>query len=188
MKRENFEITCQWLEREAGDALLSVTELHDRMVEVCGSADSVYSVKWLKQLLMDKYGDHVFFATVEGKNDVICFKDMASYIINAKWYQEREEKIEDESRRLVLAAAKLLKDDIRRKRYDTGVYPEAEDVGNIVEGKGWLPPLLGYFLQELLTDEVKQVSVGQCIVQAAKSQAVIPPLLLGLGVAFKISF
>lgn len=51
---------------------------------------------------------------------------MASYIINAKWYQEREEKIEDESRRLVLAAAKLLKDDIRRRRYDTGVYPEAE--------------------------------------------------------------
>ena len=161
MKRENFEIACQWLEREAGDALHSVTELHDRMVKACGSADSVYSVKWLKQLLLDKYGDHVFFATVEGKNDVVCFKDMASYIINAKWYQEREEKIEDESKRLVLAAAKLLKDDIRRKRYDTGVYPEAHDVGNIVEGKDWLPPLLGYFLQELLLDEEKQVSVGQ---------------------------
>jgi hypothetical protein len=64
----------------------------------------------------------------------------------------------------------------------------SRNFGNIVEGKGCFPPLLGYFLQELLTDETKQVSVGQCIVQAAKSQAVIPPLLLGLGVAFKISF
>ena len=49
-------------------------------------------------------------------------------------------------------------------------------------------PLLGYFLQELLLDEEKQISVGQCIVQAAKSQAVIPPLLLGLGVELDLKF
>ena len=51
-----------------------------------------------------------------------------------------------------------------------------------------MQPLLGYFLQELLLDEEKQISVGQCIVQAAKSQAVIPPLLLGLGVELDLKF
>ena len=38
---------------------------------------------------------------------------MASLIINDKWYEAKRDNIEDESERIVLAAAKIIKAQIR---------------------------------------------------------------------------
>lgn len=41
--------------------------VHDMMVEASGSEESLYNLKWLMQLLLDKYYQYVFFDTVQGK-------------------------------------------------------------------------------------------------------------------------
>jgi hypothetical protein len=130
----------------------------------------------------------VFYANIKGLNDVICFKDMASDIINAKWYEDRHADLDDESRRVVSAAAKLIKDDIRRQSYSTDFYPDTGDVGDAAKGRSWLPVLLQHFMQELVTDEVKQVTIGHCIVQSSKPRSCISPGLLGLGVQVDLKF
>jgi hypothetical protein len=94
----------------------------------------------------------------------------------------------DESQKMVVAAARLLKDSIRRQQFDTDVYPEPSDVGDLSKCKTWLPTLLRIFVEELFADEVKQVSLGQSIVQSVKPRAVIFPLLLGVGLELDLKF
>ena len=53
----------------------------------------VYTVKWLKNKLKEKYEEHIFFAEIKGRANVVCFKDFASYLVNEKWYKERKTKL-----------------------------------------------------------------------------------------------
>ena len=50
-----------------------------------------------------------FFAEVNGRKKIVCFRDMAGLIINDKWYEAKRDNIEYESERIVLAAAKTIK-------------------------------------------------------------------------------
>jgi hypothetical protein len=56
---------------------------------------------------------------------------MASYIINAKWYDDRQEILQEESKRLVTAAAKLIVDEIRQTKYDKDNYPLTKDISDL---------------------------------------------------------
>ena len=72
------------VESESGAELYTLTELHSKMVEFSDGGD-VYTIKRLKQKLQEHYKEHIFFAYVEGRENVVCFKNMAMYIINEKW-------------------------------------------------------------------------------------------------------
>jgi hypothetical protein len=50
-KQVTFDNMCKWLETNAGDEEYSVAELQTQMIEECGNADAVYSVRWINQLL-----------------------------------------------------------------------------------------------------------------------------------------
>ena len=65
----------------------------------------VYSVQSLKQ----KLSDHIFFGEHKGQRDIVCLRDMASFIINSKWYKDHKENVCEESERIILAAAKLIR-------------------------------------------------------------------------------
>jgi len=52
-----------------------------------------------------RYGDHVFFSSLPGKRNILCFKDMCSYIINE--YHDRLSHADDDSERIVKLAGKL---------------------------------------------------------------------------------
>ena len=56
-------------------------ELHSKMVEFAGESE-VYSIKRLKQKLQEHYKEHAFFSEMEGRSNVLCFKNMVEYIIN----------------------------------------------------------------------------------------------------------
>ena len=68
---------------------------------------------------MNIYEDFVFFAEVDGCGTVLCFRNMASYIINDKWYSEKKEDIQEEAERVVIAAAKIRRAEIRERKYDS---------------------------------------------------------------------
>ena len=54
-----------------------------KMVRFSESRET-YSIKWLKEKLKDCYSDHLCFAEIKGRKNVLCFKNMANYIINEK--------------------------------------------------------------------------------------------------------
>ena len=60
-EENNFEMLCQWLETEG--ELYSLVELHDKMKEFAQS-DDIYSRKWFKTKIKEKYDDMIFFAEI----------------------------------------------------------------------------------------------------------------------------
>ena len=47
-----------------------------------------YLTKWLIKKLKDRYSDHLCFAEINGRKNVLCFKNMANCIINGKQYEK----------------------------------------------------------------------------------------------------
>jgi len=76
-KRETFLMMCDWLKENTDGELLSVTELRERLVGMFGE-ESVYCMKKIKQELVSRYGDHIFFATMKGHTDVVCMCNMVT--------------------------------------------------------------------------------------------------------------
>ncbi len=127
-----FQMLCQWLESEADVELYTLPKLHAKMTEFASESE-VYSLKRLKKKLHEHYGDFIFFAEVEGCGTVLCFRNMASYIINEKWYSEKKENIEEEAERIVVAAAKIVRAEIRERKYDSLFYPPMRMLQILVE-------------------------------------------------------
>lgn len=177
---EWFKILIEWLESESGAELYTVTELHSKMVEL-SDGDDVYSIKRLKQKLQEHYHEHIFFAQVEGRNDVVCFKNMAKYIINDKWHSSRN-TMEDKTEWIVSTAAKIIRDEIREKIYDCKSYPTNEDITSISQSSQWIPHSLQTFLKLIIISEVKQNSIGHAIIQASRPRSVIAPVMFGVGI------
>lgn len=122
------------------------------------------------------------FAEIEGRSNVVCFRNMASYIINEKWYSEKKDDIQDEANRIVTAAAKIINSAIRESKYDPKKYPTNDDIANAEQSKSWIPQHLQTLLMHIVPSKLKQSSIGHCILQAARPRSVITPTLFGLGV------
>ena len=87
--------------------MCTLSELHEKLEELA-SGSEVYTIKRLKQKLMDYYKDFIFFAEIEERHNVVCFRNMAKFIVNEKWYWERKDTLKDEYEHIVKAAAQLI--------------------------------------------------------------------------------
>ena len=170
---------CEWRESEA--ELYTLSELHKKLKDL-SSGKEMYTVKRLKQKLHEHYKEFIFFAKVQGRANVVCFRNMTDFLINETWQAQRKENIAEESLRIVTTAAKIIQAEIRDSKYDMEYYPANEDIKNVEHGKEWLPESLTAFMQVLVLSVTKQVSIGQFLLKAARPRSVIPPLLFGLGV------
>ena len=119
----------------------------------------------------------IIFSDEEGKSNLVYLRDMANKILSDSWYKSRNSNISEEKRRIIMAAASLLRDDIQSATFDSEYYPSDVD---ITAGKDFLPPLLKYFMESLISSELKQAALGQCLLKAVKPKNVIPPLLFAL--------
>ena len=79
---ESFENVCEWLETEGDCDLHTLKELQQKMKYINGK-DS-YSSVYQKKKLKERYNDHVYFSELPGQADVICFREIANYIIKQK--------------------------------------------------------------------------------------------------------
>jgi hypothetical protein len=147
------------------------------------SIDEVYSRTWLKTRLKERYRAHITFSEVEGRMDVICWKEMASFIVNSKWYECRKQSVEDESMRIVATAAKLLKAAIREVEFSKAVYPTCADISSVEASRKWMPELLNVFLDNIIPSVTKKIAIGNSIVQAVRPKSVIAPAMFGTGIS-----
>ena len=51
------------------------------------NCDKIYTCKWLKTKLRNRYTEQVVFAELQGKTDVAYFRDSAEFLINDTWFQ-----------------------------------------------------------------------------------------------------
>ena len=99
-----FWLLCDWLENNVADGLYSLEELWKQMITI-SECEVVYSVRQMKNLLLERYGENICISEVCRRKNVLCFKNIASFILNERWCTERKEDFAEESYRIISAAA-----------------------------------------------------------------------------------
>ena len=173
---QNFENLCNFFENEM--LPMTTSEMHSKMIDLAGSPDEVYSMKQTKRKLELRYGGDIIIVQSDGRPNLACFKDTANFIIE-KSTKDKEKDNLSECERIVKTAAKLIKAEIKAQKFNTEEYPSNKDIQCHQES---LVPLLRLFMKVLISDELKQSSIGQAITKAVRPKSYIPPLLFGLGV------
>ena len=156
------------------------------MCELADSTD-VYTVKWLKNKLKEKYGEHTFLPKLKTAL-MLCFKDLASCLVNEKWYTERKTNTADKSKRIIKTAAKIILNDIRSQNYETDYYPMTATIENIEEGENYVPETLKQFLSILVKKQLSRVSLGQAIISNARPRSSILSIPFASGVELENQF
>ena len=91
---------------------------------------------------------------------------MACLIINHKWYETMQDNTEDESERIMLAAAKIIKAQIQVMSYSMDFYP-SNHICDVDAACQWLPSMLQMFRQLIVKSTIKRGSISQCLVRTA---------------------
>ena len=115
--------------------------------------------------------------------DVVCFHNMANYILNEKWYVDQKTDSTKDAYRIINAAAKLIREELRAGTYSSVEYPSDCEIKDIEKAKEFMPPTLKTLMASLIpSSQIKQVSIGQAVMQAMRPKTVMAPIMLGLGV------
>jgi hypothetical protein len=120
---------------------------------------------------------------VEG---ILFVSETCSFIVNDRWNKDRLNDASEESEHIVTVAAKLISAQIRERMVDVELYPTKSEMSS--DDKKCTPPLLQKFLQFVVPNQLKQVSLGQSIVQAARLHSFLSPLLLGLALKLDVQY
>lgn len=84
-----------------------------------------------------------------------------------------------------MAAAQLLKFNIRSVVQENSTYPTSLEMSSVMETLIYVPHSLQLFLHPLFVGKEKKLkvcSVGQAMMQATRPRALLPPLQLEIGV------
>ena len=160
-------IICQ-IRKLYDNELYTIAELHDKMVEL--SEDSpCYSEKSLKRKLIEHYEDHIFFVQQPGRPNLICFRNLAWFIM-------------DEFKKIKSQTSLDIKSYIRELPCDKKEYPLINKLEDVEYAKTWVPERLLMFLKHLVSSPLKQVSIGQSITQCSRPWSMIASIPFGIGV------
>ena len=146
---EAFEHICDWLENYAESEVHSIQELYDKMVQNHNSA--VYSLKSFREKLISKYKEHVYFVKGAGcRGDLVCFKEMTNYIL-----RNLKDQGADTKEKIVRAAAKVIKEEIRAMDFTKDHYPCVSDITTNYENEKWVPESLQLLMEFIVPTKLK---------------------------------
>ena len=80
------------------------------------------------------------------------------------------ENVNDESKRIVKTAAKLIREAIRNFDHSTSTYPSTDNIRYI---KNHVPELLEFFVNEIVHSPVKQNLISQTIFSATRTRSLM---------------
>ena len=168
---------------ENDDEQVTVKDLVEKMKDFSG--DDAYSAVYMKKKLLDHYGNSIIITEINGKSNVVTFRNTASSILQCFYQRPAKEDTYTEKMHLIETAAKLIKSDIKSMKTSKCVYPAPCELSSIDSNLSDLPETLQVLLRTLFSEknpDVKIASLGQAIVQATRPRVLISPLQIGLAV------
>jgi len=128
----------------------------------------LYTTKTIQSLLLDKYGDHVYVATVKGHSSVVRF---CNHILSDIWKESLVTENATAAEKMVKQAAHLFAAELREIDTNTTV----QDL-SLQSCKTVISLLLKLLIQQLVEGELKQVALAQAVMQVAQPRTNILPL------------
>ena len=129
------------------------------------------------------YCDRLYFVKINGRKNVLCFKDIANHI-NKKWYEQRQINVDDEAKITAITATNLIREEIRNLKLSLDIYSNDNEITDSINEKSCSKPfLLNTLYSYIVPETVKQSSIRQCIIKASQPRTASPSLLFGFGLA-----
>ena len=113
---------------------------------------------------------------------MLCLKELASYLVNEKWYTKRKTNTTDESKRIIQTAAKTILNEICSQNYETDYYSTSATIENIEEDENYIPEALRQFLPILIKKQLPRVFLGQAMISNGRARSSIVSIPFALGV------
>ena len=183
MTHEAFLKVAKYIE-ENDDEQISVNDLLNKMEEYLGGTScTAYSLTHMMNKLKAHFGEHIVITQINGKSNIVIFRIAADRIMHSFYEQGKTDNTESESQRIVVTAAKLIRNVIKCVEVDNESYPTQNQLETTEEALKFVPSLLVSFLQVLMTGkdiDLKLTSIGQAIMQACRPRVMLAPLQLGL--------
>ena len=179
-KSTAFERLCDHI-YSSSECQYSISELESMLCDFVSDGDS-YSTKYLKRKLQDHYGNKVTITNVPGKPCIFTFHEYSHKILHDRWYTDRCSSENDERKRVVETAARIIRQNIRAMVYDSSTYPEPKDITCTA------PESLDTFIHNVIhhssktEHSPKHEAITQSIIAATRPRSFLSPLLLGIAV------
>ena len=176
-----FLEVIKYFESNPGEQV-TVNELLDKMSDRC---EQPYSFSYMKKRILDHFGGSVVISELDGKRNVITFKNKADAILHSFYQRNNKQDSESEKMAVIKTAATLILSDIKSIADNKEEYPNPEKLKSLEENRDYVPESLLTFLKQIIdhkNSEKKILSIGQAIIQACMPRGVIAPLQIGLGV------
>ena len=137
----------------------TVAELIEMMASHLVDSDSVpYSYKHMKAKLQHHFKDKLMFVNKSGKVNVVTHRDKASDILHESFKKntlcddENESNFRDERNKVLIAAAKIIEDDIRLLDSDKNYFPNVDNIST-ANSIAFIPESLRVFLSTIITSK-----------------------------------
>ena len=96
------------------DEQVTITDLTSHMGNLLEQSDvEPYDVRYMKQKLVEHFGDDLVISNVNGKADVATLRPKSSKILQEFYSKSKQGVSEDDKLKLILAAADIIKHDIK---------------------------------------------------------------------------
>lgn len=182
-KTEAFLKTMLFL-KENDDEQITLQDLVMKMDECLrdlGSTAPPFSNKHMKSKVKEHFGNQIIVTEINGKSNVVTFKSTAEAVLQ-HFHKESNKIVDQDSEKtnIIKTAGNLIRNDIKCIKTSCDTYPTID--GDVESCLDFLPDSLLVFLKCLIKDDLKLVSIGQAIIQAARPRVIIAPLQIGLGV------
>lgn len=186
--KQAFLKVCDYI-NESDDCQHLISDLIQLMRDLSG-IEEVYEVKHFKTLLIKHFGDRVVITNIQKKPSIVTLKATADKALTESWYSEKCKDPDDEIRRIVITAARLLRGAIQNEVYDNSYYPSVEDIRT--GGLNAVPRLLDLFTNELTkrrrksSDESQDVKrkrqmINHMILKLCRPRSFQSPIISALG-------
>ena len=175
-----FENALYFLEQKWEEGV-TLNNLQDKMKEY---SDQPYSLKWIRQLVENKYGDSLTII-----KNVLIFRETSKSLL-LKYTRELKDardsnNIEAMKKKAIKLCSDLLKSDINCIVEDKDTYFSNNDM-TVENMLNFLPDSLQYFVECLQPRRKKGngfavASIGQCIIQLVRNTTILCPLQVAFG-------
>ena len=173
-----FKKVIEYFE-ENDEEQLTIMHLTNKMAEILEHSNCEPYTSWyLKKKIIERFGDDVVIAEIDGRPDVITMRPTVAKILHNFYYEPKEDSTHREEIRLVKAAATMIKNDIKRHDGSKETYPLSSDMSSVEIAISFLPESLILLLDTLIIGvdkKFKIASIGQAIMQATRPRVLIAP-------------
>ena len=166
LAQDAFDKVCDELESTCERGLYTLQDFRDMMFEILqGQGDeNVYSVKYIKHQL-EKNMENIYSLLKFWDVKMLCFRDFCNHLVSDAWYSSDDDE-DTVAVKKVKEAATLIRAQIREMEYNNDEYPNSSDL-YLEKCKADVPSLLHVFINSLVPNVLKTVSIAQSLIQAS---------------------